>query len=88
MRTWRNPVALMCVAALWSVAAACRGTSSSVPESRADAGAPGPAVELRIGDSAPLFTLPGSDTKQYSLVSYRGRQAVVLAWFTKAFSLA
>jgi peroxiredoxin Q/BCP len=35
---------------------------------------------------APEFSLPGSDGKQYSLAAYRGRQAVVLAWFSKAFT--
>ena len=39
-----------------------------------------------VGDLAPEFSLPGSDGKQYSLAAYRGRQAVVLAWFSKAFT--
>ena len=39
------------------------------------------AVSLSVGDQAPEFSLPGSDGKQHSLASYRGRQAVVLAWF-------
>jgi peroxiredoxin Q/BCP len=39
-----------------------------------------------VGDLAPDFSLPGTDGKQYSLSSYRGRQTVVLAWFTKAFT--
>ena len=42
--------------------------------------------ELKIGDLAPEFTLPGSDGKRYKLSDYRGRQAVVLAWFPKAFT--
>lgn len=41
---------------------------------------------LAVGDMAPEFSLPGSDGKQYSLASYRGRQYVVLAWFAKAFT--
>jgi peroxiredoxin Q/BCP len=45
-----------------------------------------PAVELKVGDMAPDFTLPGSDGKTYSLADYRGKQAVVLAWFPKAFT--
>jgi peroxiredoxin Q/BCP len=44
------------------------------------------AVALRVGDPAPDFSLPGSDGKTYRLSDYRGRQAVVLAWFTKAFT--
>lgn len=44
------------------------------------------AEELKVGDQAPDFTLPGSDGKTYKLSDYRGRQAVVLAWFPKAFT--
>ena len=43
-------------------------------------------VQLSVGDPAPQFSLPGSDGKVYSLASYRGKQAVVLAWFVKAFT--
>jgi len=45
-----------------------------------------PAVELKIGDSAPDFTLQASDGKTYTLSDYRGKQAVVIAWFPKAFT--
>jgi peroxiredoxin Q/BCP len=41
---------------------------------------------LSVGDLAPEFSLPGSDGKQYTLASYRGRQPVVLVWFSKAFT--
>jgi peroxiredoxin Q/BCP len=57
----------------------------------AHAQAPGPApapaggVELKVGDMAPNFTLPGSDGKTYKLSDLRGK-AVVLAWFPKAFT--
>ena len=44
------------------------------------------AEELKVGDAAPDFTLPGSDGKTYKLADYRGKQAVVLAWFPKAFT--
>jgi hypothetical protein len=44
------------------------------------------AGELKIGDQAPPFTLQGSDGRTYSLADYRGKQAVVLAWFPKAFT--
>lgn len=46
------------------------------------------ASELKIGDEAPLFSLVGSDGRTYSLADYKGRQAVVLAWFAKAFNEA
>ena len=42
--------------------------------------------ELRIGDPAPQFSLTASDGKTYRLADYRGKQAVVLAWFAKAFT--
>jgi peroxiredoxin Q/BCP len=42
--------------------------------------------QLRPGEVAPPFTLPGSDGKSYRLADYRGREVVVLAWFPKAFT--
>jgi peroxiredoxin Q/BCP len=39
-----------------------------------------------VGDPAPDFSLMGSDGQPYSLSDYRGRKAVVLAWFPKAFT--
>lgn len=44
------------------------------------------AVELRVGDAAPDFTLPASDGRTYTLSHFTGRQPVVLAWFPKAFT--
>lgn len=44
------------------------------------------AAELKEGDAAPEFTLPGSDGKTYSLASLKGKQVVVLAWYPKAFT--
>jgi peroxiredoxin Q/BCP len=41
---------------------------------------------LKPGDLAPAFSLPGSDGKTYKLADFKGRQAVVLAWFPKAFT--
>jgi cytochrome oxidase Cu insertion factor (SCO1/SenC/PrrC family) len=47
--------------------------------------APAPAVELKTGDRAPDFNLPGTDGKTYSLSGLKGK-TVVLAWFPKAFT--
>lgn len=44
-----------------------------------------PAVELKVGDQAPAFALPGSDGKTHRLSDYAGR-AVVVAWFPRAFT--
>ena len=45
-----------------------------------------PAVELKVGDAAPAFSAPGSDGKTHTLAESKGKQAVVLAWFPKAFT--
>lgn len=45
-----------------------------------------PPVELKPGDPAPDFSLPGSDGKTYRLRDYRGKRPVVVAWFPKAFT--
>src|SRR5207247_5035238 len=46
-----------------------------------------PAAEtLKPGEAAPDFSLPGSDGKTYKLSDYKGKQAVVIAWFPKAFT--
>jgi peroxiredoxin Q/BCP len=41
-------------------------------------------VELKVGDTAPDFTLQASDGKTYKLSEFRGNKAVVVAWFPKA----
>jgi peroxiredoxin Q/BCP len=43
-------------------------------------------VELKVGDMAPNFSLPASDGKTYTLSDFKGKKAVVLAWFPKAFT--
>ena len=44
------------------------------------------AAEPKVGEPAPAFSLPGSDGKTYSLADFKGKSAVVLAWFPKAFT--
>lgn len=41
---------------------------------------------LKVGDKAPDFQLPGSDGKTYKLSDFRGKRAVVIAWYPKAFT--
>ena len=43
-------------------------------------------TELKVGDEAPDFSLMGTDGKVHKLSDYRGKQAVVIAWFPKAFT--
>jgi peroxiredoxin Q/BCP len=45
-----------------------------------------PAAELKVGDQAPDFTLPGTDGKTYTLTKDLKGHWVVLAWFPKAFT--
>ena len=40
----------------------------------------------KVGDKAPDFKLKGSDGKDYTLAQFKGKQAVVIAWFPKAFT--
>jgi thioredoxin-dependent peroxiredoxin len=49
-------------------------------------GAMAQTTELKVGDPAPDFTLKASDGKTYTLSDFKGRKAVVLAWFPKAFT--
>lgn len=44
------------------------------------------ADDLKVGDPAPAFSMMGSDGKTHSLADYKGKQAVVIAWYPKAFT--
>lgn len=44
------------------------------------------AEELKPGDQAPEFELTGSDGKKHKLSDFKDKQAVVLAWYPKAFT--
>jgi hypothetical protein len=74
----RDPAALPPVATGSSVAA----TASGAPASTGAKATSGPAV----GDAAPEFELMGSDGKVHRLSDHRGKEAVVVAWFPKAFT--
>ena len=41
---------------------------------------------LEVGDTAPPFSLVGSDGKTHDLAEFAGKKAVVVAWFPKAFT--
>ena len=45
------------------------------------------AAEMpKVGDTAPAFKMQGSDGKTYSLDDFKGKQAVIIAWFPAAFT--
>jgi peroxiredoxin Q/BCP len=48
--------------------------------------APAFAAEPKVGDVAPNFTMTGSDGKSYNLADFKGKKAVVVAWYPKAFT--
>ena len=60
------------------------GSAATLAQAPAPAAAPSPA--LKVADMAPDFSLQGSDGKTHRLSDYRGKQAVVIAWFPKAFT--
>jgi thioredoxin-dependent peroxiredoxin len=41
---------------------------------------------LEVGDVAPDFSLQGTDGKTHRLSDYRGKKAVVIAWFPRAYT--
>jgi peroxiredoxin Q/BCP len=43
-------------------------------------------VDLKVGDPAPNFKLQATDGKTYQLSDFKGKQAVVVAWFPAAFT--
>ena len=45
-----------------------------------------PKTTLKVGDMAPDFTLPSTAGKPVTLSEFRGKAAVVLAFFPAAFT--
>jgi peroxiredoxin Q/BCP len=44
------------------------------------------ATALEVGDQAPGFSLQATDGKTYSLEQFHDKEAVVIAWYPKAFT--
>jgi len=44
------------------------------------------AKAVDTGDVAPEFSLPGSDGTTYTLADFKGKTAVVIAWYPMAFT--
>jgi len=43
-------------------------------------------LSLEVGDAAPEFELEGTDGNTYTLSQFKGKEAIVIAWFPKAFT--
>lgn len=43
-------------------------------------------AELKVGDMAPDFRLQATDGKTYTLADFKDKEALVIAWFPKAFT--
>ena len=67
---------------MWATAGAIAGALTTVLWA---GGRMPQTVELKVGDAAPAFEMPGSDGSTHRLSDYKGK-AVVLAWFPKAFT--
>jgi peroxiredoxin Q/BCP len=65
------------------VATLALGATALAAQTPAPAAAPN---ELQVGDQAPDFSLQAGDGKTYKLSDYKGKQAVVIAWFPKAYT--
>ncbi len=44
------------------------------------------AYGLEVGDTAPDFSLQGTDGKVHRLSDYRGKEVVIIAWFPRAYT--
>ena len=78
-------LSLSMAACLGTAALAAQGQPPTPPPAGAPAPAPQYSADLKVGDMAPAFSLPGSDGKTHSLSESKGK-TVVLAWFPKAFT--
>ncbi len=73
------------LAGLGMATLAAQGQAPSAGQAQAPAPVPQYSADLKVGDVAPAFSLPGSDGRTHTLSEYKGR-TVVLAWFPKAFT--
>lgn len=81
-------LSVLAVAGVAVLLMSAAGSGEGQPPAQAPPQPPTPAqysADLKVGDPAPDFTLPGSDGKTHKLSDYRGK-TVVLAWFPKAFT--
>ncbi len=60
--------------------------SAAAQQKEAKKDAPPPAPKIKVGDTAPDFTLKDQNGNDVSLASFRGKKSVVLAFYVFAFT--
>lgn len=85
-RVMAGAVALLALGFLRSLTAADGPPAATTTGTAPPAAAAEAVKPLAAGDPAPPFRLAGSDGKTYGLDDFKGKKAVVLAWFPKAFT--
>jgi hypothetical protein len=81
-RGWRDAICLGLLTLVWV-------PGSSPLQAQNKAGKEAPPMKLKVGDTAPDFTLlafDGKELKKVSLQDYRGKKNVALAFFVFAFT--
>ena len=78
-------LSFLAAGALGVAAVAAQGQAPAPATAQAPQTPPQYSADLKVGEAAPAFSLPGSDGKTHSLSDYKGK-TVVLAWFPKAFT--
>ena len=73
---------ILLVVASWAAAQ----TPSPTPAPQRAAPPQAPRTNLKGGQAAPDFTLPGTDGKTYKLSDFKGKKNVVLAFYVLAFT--
>ena len=76
---------LSSICAIAGFGATLAAAQGQTPPAQGQAAPPQYSADLKVGDTAPPFSLPGSDGKTHKLSDYKGK-TVVLAWFPKAFT--
>ena len=76
---------LRSVVAIAGLTPALLSAQGQPPPAQGQTTPPQYSADLKVGDAAPGFSLPGSDGKTHKLSDYKGK-TVVLAWFPKAFT--
>src|SRR5215470_5083711 len=79
----RGRIALLVV---WLFALAVPQNLMTLAQEKKEAPPPPPPLALKVGDTAPDFTLPDDNGNQVTLSSFKGKKNVALAFYIFAFT--